>query len=126
MLYLFLSEAVRAVWRDVRLSSQGGYTTEGARLEVLDPARARLSAGSVYSIHGTTRIGRELGNDIVADDDTVSAEHARLVQRDGHWWIEDMGSTNGTWVNDRHVEGSRPLKPGDLIHVGRVRLRFGT
>lgn len=127
MLYLFVSEAVRAVWRDVRLASRSGFAgSAAARLEVVDPARTQLATGNVFPLYRGTSIGREPTNDIVADDDTVSGEHARLVPRNGRWWIEDLGSTNGTWVNERQVERTRALNSGDLIHLGRLRLRFET
>jgi pSer/pThr/pTyr-binding forkhead associated (FHA) protein len=58
------------------------------------------------------------------DESTVSGRHATLVYRDGRWWIEDLGSTNGTWVNDRKVVRSQPLVPGDLVQVGRVSFRL--
>lgn len=124
-LYLFLFAAVRVVWREFRRESQGpAQADHGARLEIVDPARTRLPAGDAIPLHQALSIGRERGNDLIVDEDTVSGQHARLVQRDGRWWIEDLNSTNGTLVNAHSIAGSRQLKPGDIIQIGRVSLRF--
>jgi len=132
VLYLFLFEVVRAVWHDLSPSSRrrspqaagtGGLIAH-ANLEIVQPADARLHPGEVIALREVTTIGREAGNDLVVDEDTVSSQHARLVSRDGAWWIEDLGSTNGTLVNDAQVDGVRALRSGDVIQMGRVQLRF--
>ena len=58
------------------------------------------------------------------DDTFVSAEHAVIVQRDGTWWVSDRGSTNGTAVNERQVQGEVGLTPGDVVAIGDVRLKI--
>jgi pSer/pThr/pTyr-binding forkhead associated (FHA) protein len=125
LLYLFLFEVVRVAWRG--LSVAGPRPAAGRRranLEIVSGANAGLRAGEVISLRAATTIGRERGNDLVVDEETVSSRHARLLLRDGRWWIEDLGSTNGTLVNESQVNRARPLRPGDVIQVGRVRLRF--
>jgi pSer/pThr/pTyr-binding forkhead associated (FHA) protein len=124
VLYLFLLEVVRAAWRELGPAPERSGRRLRANLEILQPAAGRLSAGKVIPLRGSTTIGREAGNDLVVDEETVSSRHARLLPRDGRWWIEDLGSRNGTLVNNDQVEGSRPLRPGDVIQVGRVQLRF--
>lgn len=127
ILFIFLFATIRVIWRDL---SRASATLAGAggmaNLEIVDPARAALSVGERIALYGVTSIGREPDNDFVVDEDTVSGRHARVVPRNGRWWIEDLGSTNGTWVNNHQVDGARPLRPGDLIHVGRVGLRFAS
>jgi pSer/pThr/pTyr-binding forkhead associated (FHA) protein len=90
----------------------------------MQPADAGLSTGEVIALSGITRIGREADNDLVVDEDTVSGYHARLLNRDGAWWIEDLKSTNGTLVNDARIAGTKVLRSGDVIQMGRVQLRF--
>lgn len=125
VLYFFLFEVVRAVWRELAPAPTRAPSAHSlARLEIVNPARARLRAGEVIMLQGATTIGREADNDLVVEEETVSSRHARLLVRDGRWWIEDLGSTNGTTVNDARVTGTRALGTGDLIQVGRVRLRF--
>ena len=68
-----------------------------------------------------TSLGRRPYNDIVIDNLAVSGEHAVVHLRGDHVEIEDLGSTNGTWVNGRRVDRS-PLTPGDRVRVGQLEL----
>jgi rubredoxin len=81
-------------------------------------------AGETFSPHGDrTTIGRSPDCGVFLDDVTVSRRHAALVHRDGRWYVEDMGSLNGTFVNRRRVE-SAPLEDGDEIQIGKYRMTF--
>ena len=68
-------------------------------------------------------IGRRPESDIFLDDVTVSRDHALLVTRGGHWFIDDCGSLNGTYVN-RHRIDSHPLADGDELQVGKYKLSY--
>ena len=63
-------------------------------------------------------IGRKMDNDIVIDNLAVSGHHARVVEETGTYFVEDTGSTNGTFVNDMKIAKQR-LQPGDQIRVGK-------
>jgi pSer/pThr/pTyr-binding forkhead associated (FHA) protein len=127
VLYLFLWEVVRAVGRELASNAlRAPGIGAAANLEIISAGRARLRAGEVIVLDRATTIGREADNDVVVDEETVSSQHARIVARQGRWWIEDLHSTNGTWVNDANVVGSQALGKGDVIRVGRVRLRFSS
>jgi hypothetical protein len=81
-------------------------------------------AGESFSPKGgRTTIGRSPDCGVFLDDVTVSRRHAALVERDGRWHIDDMGSLNGTFVNRRRVD-STPLEDGDEIQIGKYRLTF--
>lgn len=68
-------------------------------------------------------IGREAGNDVVVDDETVSSKHAQMIPNEGGWKVEDLGSTNGTFVNDKKIT-TQSLKPGDKVRFGKMEFRF--
>jgi diguanylate cyclase (GGDEF)-like protein len=68
-------------------------------------------------------IGRDSSNLIVLDKDSVSRKHARIGLRDGHRFVADLGSTNGTYVNDKLVDEQR-LAPGDKIKVGEAIFKY--
>ena len=70
-----------------------------------------------------TTIGRSPDCEIFLDDVTVSRKHAVLTQRDGGFFIEDLGSLNGTYVNRKRIESAR-LESGDEVQVGKYRLTF--
>lgn len=69
-------------------------------------------------------IGRSSSAQISLDEPALSHKHARVTQRDGDWWLEDMGSTNGTFLNDKRVTGPARLRPSDVIRLGETRLLF--
>jgi len=71
-----------------------------------------------------TTIGRSPDNDIFLDDVTVSRKHAVLVQSDGEFRIEDLGSLNGTFVNRRRIDSAARLQSGDEVQIGKYRLSF--
>jgi hypothetical protein len=63
-------------------------------------------------------IGREANNDIVIEDPQVSRHHVRLTQQGAGYVIEDLGSTNGTFLNGQRVFGTRPINSGDTLGMG--------
>jgi hypothetical protein len=70
-------------------------------------------------------IGRDDSSDIVLPERQISRQHIRIFKRDNSYWIEDLQSKNGTWINGQRVEGVRELFDGDEIHLAlAVRLQF--
>ena len=69
-------------------------------------------------------IGRDPANDIAIDDEEISARHARVVRREGGLWVEDLGSTNGTFVNGERVVGLERIRSNDLIKMGQSLLQL--
>ncbi|MBU8894252.1 GGDEF domain-containing protein [Corallococcus sp. H22C18031201] len=69
-------------------------------------------------------IGRDQQNNIVVELDNVSRRHARILGRGGRMFVEDLGSTNGTYLNDQEVLQAHPLRSGDLIKVGGSIFKF--
>ncbi len=91
-----------------------------------DPSRALLlreehpRPGRVVRLAGELTVGRE-GCDVVLPDPQVSRRHAVLRPRDGAVEVEDLGSTNGTWVNDAPARGAVLLGVGDVVRFGSTR-----
>jgi pSer/pThr/pTyr-binding forkhead associated (FHA) protein len=74
---------------------------------------------------GATSIGRSSASDIVLkSDDYASGRHARLTRHGGLLYVEDMGSTNGTFVNGRKAVGATPLRRGDTVRIGSTTFRY--
>ncbi len=70
-------------------------------------------------------IGRREECDIVLPyDSQISRQHARLFSKDGKWFVQDLGSRNGTYVNKLKIEAITPLEPGQMFRVGRTWLRL--
>lgn len=69
-------------------------------------------------------IGRAEDSTLIITDDFASARHARLVPRDGQWFVEDLGSTNGTYLDRGKVSGPTPVPLGVPIRIGRTSLEL--
>lgn len=107
LIYLFLFFVLFAVQREMRqhLRRQEERTNhDPGQLKVIRNGPAsRIQSGRFLRLRTRTNLGSDPGNDIVLDDDYVSGEHAQLTW-DGHrWWLEDLGSTNGTWLDGRSL-----------------------
>ena len=86
---------------------------------------ARNSSVRQVNIAGpSTTIGRAVGNRVCIDSDKVSRQHALIEWTGDRYLLADLGSRNGTYLNDERVIGTRPLGNGDAITVGDCQLRF--
>ena len=91
---------------------------EGEFLLVIH-AKDKAAQGSRYLLgNRPVRVGRMSDSDIVLDDDAVSRRHARIERRDDRWVVMDVGSRNGTLVNDREISGIAGLAHGDRLQIG--------
>lgn len=123
LLYLFLARIVQALLRDLRSATRDAATSLG-RLVVVASPPGDPAAGTAFPLDAITTIGRDVNNAIVIDDPFASAEHAILTFRGRGWYVEDLGSTNGSYINGRQVEGVSALTYGDELTVGQVRMRL--
>ena len=72
-------------------------------------------------------VGRGSGNDVnLARDEYASSNHARVEPRRDGVWVEDVGSTNGTYLNGTRLTNAKRLTPGDILRVGETELRYET
>jgi len=124
LLYAFLWAVVRVLLRDLRAAVREPGTELG-RLVVLASPSGEPAVGVAFGLDAVATLGRDVNNSIVLEDDFVSAAHASLTFRGRSWYIEDLGSTNGTFVNGTQVEGIAPLSFGDELQIGQIRLRLG-
>lgn len=69
-------------------------------------------------------VGRSPSATLVLEDDYASGRHARFFPQDGAWWVEDLGSTNGTFVGRERVTGPAPVRPGTQIRVGQTTIEL--
>jgi hypothetical protein len=115
------TESFSPAVRDELIESLGELQVSGPAL-VVRAGGGRT--GETFSPEGDrTTIGRSPDCGVFLDDVTVSRRHAALLEREGRWEIEDLGSLNGTFVNRRRVD-SAPLEDGDEIQIGKYRLTF--
>jgi len=122
-LYVFLAYVVLALTRDLRGSSASPEEAAPGELVVVEPAGSGLRANDAFPLAAETFLGRAPENTVVLSDSTVSGRHGRLVYRGGAWEIEDLGSTNGTFINDRRVKKAK-VDYGDVVALGGVSVKL--
>jgi pSer/pThr/pTyr-binding forkhead associated (FHA) protein len=84
-----------------------------------------LAQGSTIEVTTPTVVGRDARSGIRLErDEFVSARHARIEPRPDSVWIEDLGSTNGTYVNGARLQGAQALRTGDIVRIGETELRI--
>jgi hypothetical protein len=123
LLYLFLARVVRSLLQDLRAAAREPGASPG-RLIVVESPAGEPGEGRSFDLDAITTLGRDVNNAIVIDDPFASSEHAVLTFRGRSWYVEDLGSTNGTFVNGRAVASVSPLGFGDEVSIGQVRMRL--
>lgn len=113
-----------------RLNSSGDTpVSRGRRNSQTEPKHLVITGGNLL---GTTMplgaapivIGRSPACTLVVDDSYTSAQHARLYNEDGQWWIEDLHSTNGCFVDGERIGAPRPIGPGNQVRIGQTTLEI--
>lgn len=121
----FLGLIAWLIFQDVRLTKAmlaRQQQTSGA-LRVVASESGEPAVDTLYPLKPITSIGRAKSSAIVLDDGYVSTEHALLVQRGGQWWLEDLGSRNGTLLNGVELAETAVVSAGDVITIGGTALK---
>ena len=141
LLYLFFLRVLRAVWTEVNppkaveapakkpKRDRAARRTSGSRkqgplaLRIVAPAELK---GLSYPLGDEVTVGRAAGCQVTIDDTYASQLHARVFRRDGQTFVEDLGSTNGTYLNRRKVTGPMQIQRGDKLQIGNTVLELGS
>lgn len=137
LLYLFFIRVLRAVWAELRpgpavapavaaaprraTPTRGRGGKDASRMRVLEPAEKR---GTTYELADELTVGRAVGCGVTVEDSYVSQLHARIFRREGQVLVEDLGSTNGTYLNRRKVTAPIVMRRGDQLQVGKTVLEL--
>jgi len=122
VLYAFLGWSIYTIWQDLRIHSTllGSKQIPFIRLETTNKEeRVKVELDLPEII-----IGRDPNCEFPVSDDTISARHARLAYRQKQWWIEDLQSTNGTFLNEEEIKTPTVIISGDELRCGQVKLRI--
>lgn len=133
LLYLFFFRVLRAVWAEIRPTTTAAPVAARpkprerapragppTKLTVVEP---KEQAGRVYSLGDELTVGRAPGCQVSLEGDSyVSQLHARVFTRDGQLYVEDLGSTNGTYLNRKKVSGPMLVRRGDRLQIGKTVL----
>ena len=125
LIYLFIFRIFTALMADLRMKGiLQRPMNEYGRLEVLTGSET-LSRGSIFRIDGKgLRLGRGKHNDIVLPDHFASIEHAVFRLQKGQAIVEDLGSTNGTWVNGEQIHSPVQMVIGDYVKIGSITFQY--
>ncbi len=143
VLYLFLLWVARSALRDLRESrapwtpapdATGMYpAAAGLGAPVADGQHGRwlrverglgLRPGELIDVGDGALLGRDGAAQIRLEDPYASTRHARIVREGAILIVEDLGSTNGTFLNDAPLQGPTPLHPGDRLRIGETELTY--
>jgi hypothetical protein len=121
-LYAFLGWAVYTLWRDIKRQSELLAARRIPKITLV----SQFGDESISSdfVVPELVLGRDQTCDLILDEKTVSAEHARLSYHHGNWWVEDLHSRNGTFLNLDLLAAQAVLTSGDELQVGQVKLRI--
>ena len=123
ILLAFLAAVAWLVYQDLRLSADMVQQRTYGHLRVIASEEGGLEINTLVPLFPVTSIGRSQGNTILIDDGYVSGEHVLITHRAKQWWLEDLGSRNGTLLNDLPLTEPAVIRAGDVIGVGGTRLR---
>lgn len=132
IVYLFFMRVLQAVWVEVRppraareaRAPRRRRSSGGAkRIVVVAP---ETHAGRFHVLADEVTLGRAAGCEVTIDDTYASQMHARIFRRDGEVFVEDLGSTNGSYVNREKVNRPTVINPGDQLQIGATIFEVST
>ena len=132
LVYLFIWRALKRVISDVRAPSGGRRSRDRGGGEPATPQTASIvvvhepdgAKPRTFKLATSMLVGRAPECEIRVTDTYASQQHARLFGKQGGWFVEDLGSTNGTFVNDQRLAAPAMVQPGDRIRVGTTQLEL--
>ena len=116
-LYAFLGMALLILWRDLKRQAENVIAAQSPPITLL-----REGQTSFHFTKPEITIGRDPACDATLEDKTVSNEHARFSFHHNQWWLEDLQSTNGTFLNEERVSAPTVITTSDLVRCGQVVL----
>jgi hypothetical protein len=132
LVYFFLYQIARITIRELVALGAAVPHQEGRQhlmpdpssaLEVIEPADSSYAPGDIFPLDHYTTVGRHSDNSIEINDSFVSGSHAEVIYDQGSWWLQDLNSTNGTFLNSQPVRSRTRLTGGDIVQFGRVQFR---
>jgi pSer/pThr/pTyr-binding forkhead associated (FHA) protein len=118
-LYAFIGWALYLLWRSLQQETVFLSSRQVSPLNLTIQTSGE-SSQTLHFTQGDVLIGRDPECEILLDDATISARHARLAHHHNQWWIEDLQSTNGTKLNDETVQTATIVVNGDTIRCGQT------
>jgi len=119
LLFLFLFWAIRIIWKDLTMTAQA--ESQKTIPQILLSVISDTPITQAFSLDEII-IGRDPTCDFHIPDQTVSSKHARIFYGYDQWWVEDHGSSNGSYLNDILVSTAAVLTIGDQLRLGKIKI----
>lgn len=125
LLLAFLAGMAWLIYQDLRYAARATRQQQSlGYLRVIASDNSSMGRDALFPLLPVTSIGRAQTNTLVIDDGFVSNHHALITLRERQWWLEDLGSRNGTLLNDLDLDEAAVVSSGDVITVGGTQLKF--
>ncbi|MGM0397170.1 MAG: FHA domain-containing protein [Bacillota bacterium] len=124
IIYLFMFTIIRMIYLDIR-NVDYGDTQSGTYLKLLNRIDSLpYNLSDSYPVENALTLGRQKDNTIEIKDPYISKKHFRITKDEDQFFLEDLGSSNGTYLNGERVEDVTRIKKGDIIKVGEIEFIF--
>jgi hypothetical protein len=119
IIYIIIFFALKIMYKDIKNGDRKKVLKKSLGLEVIDPGdNNNLKKGGIVPIRGVLMMGRKEDNTLILTDPYISGHHVKIYTKNTDCYIEDLGSTNGTILNEKKLEGKQYLNLGDEIKIG--------
>jgi pSer/pThr/pTyr-binding forkhead associated (FHA) protein len=121
VLYIFLGWSIRIIWKEMK------HTAESITTKQTPPIILTVDQEATNPISYTRNeiiIGRSPICDLHIQDETVSSRHGQIFYRHNQWWYEDLGSSNGSFINELDVDTPIVLTDGDRLRLGKISIEI--
>lgn len=124
IIYMFIFSIIRLIYLDIK-SIKGIKTDDNAYLKLINRLDSLpFKMKDHYSIENNITLGRQGDNDIILKDPFVSKHHFQIVEDEGEFFLEDLNSANGSYLNGEKVQDVIKLKNGDKLTIGNIEFLF--
>ena len=126
IIYIFILNILRLIYLDIKSSSSKTPNKDVAYLKVINRLdQLDFKMQEYYPVIGVISVGRGSRNDVIIKDRVVSKNHMQIYLENGYYYLEDLGSSNGTYLNGIDIEDNIvEMTDGDLIGVGKIQFMF--
>lgn len=124
IIYLFIFSIIRMIYLDIR-GMRGVVLKNAAYLKLMNKSNTlSFKIKEYYTIDDGIVLGRNRNSDITIKDPYVSKKHFQIIKDENEYFLEDLGSANGTYLNKEKIEDVVKLENGDIIKVGQIQFLF--
>jgi len=122
--YLFVGWIAYLIYKDLHQATKAEKPSEVPVLTLI----TNTEQGQIQQEYQDANviIGRDPACDLSLQDETISARHCQISYKHNRWWAEDLGSTNGTFLNENGIESPVILTDGDILRLGRIKILINT